>query len=249
MSKDSALSDIRIGEISSRWAKGSNVPVRYERSTGSTNDLAKEEAFDAAGDDAIKIYFADHQTKGRGRGANTWTDAAEGSSLLSSWSFMMQDPPQPTLTPRLGLALARSLSATWNFLPWSIKSPNDIYLFDKKVAGLLVETVTQGLDVRLIVGLGLNVWASPDALPNATEITAELPENTPLLGEDWIGFLDRWLFELSDAVGRATEPLNSTECFAIMDFMNRRPNVPKIDQVLPDGSFVSEGKKKVWMEI
>lgn len=240
--------DIRIGHISSQWAKGSNVPCRYERTTGSTNDLAKDEAFDAAAEDAIKAYFTDHQTKGRGRGNNVWTDTVEGSGLLSSWSFALQDPPQPTLTPRLGLALARALSATWNFLPWSIKAPNDIYLFDKKVAGLLVETVTQGLDVRLIVGLGLNVWSSPD-LPHATEITAELPENTPLLGEDWIGFLDRWLFELSDAVGRADQPLNSTECFALQDFMNRRPNVPRVDQVLPDGSLVSEGKTTPWMEI
>lgn len=241
--------EIRIGLITSHWAQRSHLPQRYERSTESTNDLAKTEAFEAAGDESLKVYLTDHQTKGRGRGGNRWIDAQEGSALLSSWSFMLQDPPQPTLTAKLGLALVRALSSTWSFLPWSLKSPNDIFLNDRKVAGLLVETLTQGPDVRLIVGLGLNVWDAPENV-DATHIARELPQEAPLLGEDWIAFLDRWVFELSDAVGRAEEPLNGTERLAIREFLNRRPSLPApIDEVQADGSLIIAGKKKPWMEL
>lgn len=244
---DNAAPDIRIGLISSRWAERSHLPHLYERSTASTNDLAKGEAFEAAADESLKVYFADHQTQGRGRGANRWLDSQEGSALLSTWSFALQDPPQPTVTPKLGLALVRALSSTWNFLPWSLKAPNDVFLNDRKVAGILVETLTQGPDVRLIVGLGLNVWDAPESV-DATFIAQELPREAPLLGEDWIAFLDRWVFELSDAVGRADEPLNSTETLALRDFLNRRPSLPApIDEVLPDGSLVIAGQKKPWM--
>lgn len=250
MTDETPLQDIQIGLISSRWAQGSRVPCRYDKTIGSTNDVAKDEAFDAAGEDAMKIYFADHQSKGRGRGTNLWITDEPGSALLSSWSFLLQDPPQPTLTPRLGLALARACSATWSFVPWSLKAPNDLLIEDRKIAGLLVETVTQGADVRLIVGLGLNVWSSPDAVETSTHLTDELPTSAPLLGEDWISFLERWLFELTEAIGRADQPLNTTERASLADFMNRRATGgARVDEVLPDGGLIRGGKKKPWMEI
>lgn len=247
---DSPLNDIRIGEISSQWAKGCRLPSRYEKSTTSTNDLAKEEAFAQAAEETVKVYFTEEQSNGRGRGANSWTNPPAGSALLSSWSFALQDPPHPTLTPRLGLALVRALSGTWSFLPWSLKAPNDIYLGSKKVAGLLTETVSQGPDVRLILGLGINVLASPDSVETATHLTDSLPDGAPLLGEDWIGFLERWMFELSGVVAMADDQeLTSTERRALVDFMNRRPKAAKVEDVLADGGLVIGGITKPWMEI
>ena len=75
---------------------------------------------------------------------------------------MLQDYVQPTLSPLVGLALYKACSGTWPFLNWNLKAPNDLYISNKKVAGLLIETVTQGDDIRLLVGLGLNVLATPD---------------------------------------------------------------------------------------
>ncbi len=248
---DSPFADIKIGQITSRWAQGTKLPCHYAPSMESTNDLAKAEAFDEAAEEALKVYLADHQTKGRGRGQNSWIDLEPGSSLLSSWSFALQDPPQPTLTPRLGLALVRALSSTWPFVNFVLKAPNDILVDGKKIAGLLAEVVSQGLDVRLVVGLGLNVWSSPQqSVSTSTHLTAELPENIPLLGEDWIGFLERWTFELSDGAARATEELSTTERRALQDFMNRHKalKIP-VDEVLADGGLIIAGKRKPWMEL
>jgi BirA family biotin operon repressor/biotin-[acetyl-CoA-carboxylase] ligase len=247
---ESPLDDIRMGEICHQWAEHNKIPSRFVSVTGSTNDLAKEEAFEAAAEDGLKLYFTDQQTKGRGRGSNTWVDARPGSGLLSSWSFALQDPPQPLLTPRIGLGLFRAAMASWPFLEWSLKAPNDLYLNDRKVAGLLVETLTQGVDVRLIVGLGLNVLQAPAAIKNSTCLVDELPTGVPLQGDEWAVFLDRWLFELTAAIMRPDEPLSSSERESLKHALNLLPSEEgSITDVRPDGGLDRNGKITHWMDL
>lgn len=247
---DTPTSDIRIGEISSRWALGSHLSTVYHPSTASTNDLAKEEAFGEATEHALRLYLADHQTAGRGRGSNAWLDAEPGSSLLSSWSFEVGSAPQPWQTARTGLALYRAALATWPALDWSLKAPNDLFLAGKKVAGLLLETVSQGDETRLIVGLGMNVFESPESVPEATALLPNLPDGAPLLGQDWLGFLDRWLFELTTTVGLGDEQLDSSESVNLRMAMNRRlKGADLVTLVEPDGSFETGRGRRSWMEI
>lgn len=247
---ESPLNDIRIGEISHRWAQSQGLESHYAPQLASTNDSAKTEAFGADGEHGLKLYLCDHQTAGRGRGRNTWVTSSEGAALLSSWSYALQDPPQPTFTAKAGLALFRAAQATWPFLDWALKAPNDLYVGDKKIAGLLVETLSQGQDVRLIVGLGLNVMSHPESLDQATSLFESLPDGGVLLGEDWIGFLERFLFELTDAVARSTDPLTPTDALALKRALNLRPTQkPLIDEVLEDGSLRSGSQVKPWMEI
>jgi BirA family transcriptional regulator, biotin operon repressor / biotin---[acetyl-CoA-carboxylase] ligase len=241
--------DVKIGQISAQWCKSAQIPHSYTLTTLSTNDLAKDEAFEQAAEDAFKIYISEQQTQGRGRGSNTWISGEMGSALLSSWSFALQDPPQPQLTAKVGLALIRACSGTWPFLNWSLKAPNDLYLNDKKVAGLLVEVVSEAQDVRLIIGLGLNVWSAPTELKTATHVARELPPEAPLTGEDWIHFLERWMFELTEAVGQFDQELTSTECIALKSFLNRHPHT-RIEQVLADGSLIfTDGKQLHWKDL
>ncbi|MBX2987299.1 MAG: biotin synthetase [Bdellovibrionaceae bacterium] len=248
--QDSPLNDIRLGEVTASWARHNQLPVRYEKTTSSTNDLAKEEAFEAAASEDVKVYLTDHQSQGRGRGKNGWSEGRAGAALLSSWSYVLGDPPQPTLPPRVGLALFKALQNVWPFLPWSLKSPNDIYLNDRKVAGLLLETLSQGPDIRVVVGLGLNVMDAPADLETATSILAQLPAGTPLLGDDWAAFLDRWMFELTDAVARAAEPLTTTEQEALRWALNLRPSLKqKITRVRADASLEDGGGVTPWSEI
>lgn len=249
MSQDPSLSEIQIGHITSQWAQSSKLPHQYLKSTESTNDLAKAEAFGKDGEESLKVYLTDEQTAGRGRGKNSWLNAEPGSALLSSWSFMLQDPPHPTLTAKLGLGLIRALSSTWPYLTWNLKAPNDIYLNDRKVAGLLTETISQGDDHRLIIGLGLNVWSHPEKVELATHLSMELPEDAPLIGEDWIGFLDRWIFEMSDAVGRGFDELNTSDCEALTFYMNQYSSRERVERVKSDGSIVTSTKTTNWMEL
>ncbi|MBC7465888.1 MAG: biotin--[acetyl-CoA-carboxylase] ligase [Bdellovibrio sp.] len=248
---DTTLSDIRIGEVSHTWAKTQKIKSFHFSEIDSTNLKAKLDAFnDETLTEQMTIYFADSQTAGRGRGSNTWSTSKLGSQLLSTWSFMLQDHVLPTLSPLIGLALFRACSATWPFLNFSLKAPNDLYINDKKVAGLLIETISQADDIRLLVGLGLNVISSPEAVITSTSIIEELPKNIPLLAQDWISFLERFLFETSIAIQLAAEPMNTTVCASLMYALNKSPLLKdKFTHIDGQGNLTTAAKKTNWSEL
>lgn len=221
---DSPLFDVRIGKVTHQWAQTQKIKSYFSEKIESTNNQAKLDAFseDALGEN-LMLYITDQQTAGRGRGQNTWSQAALGSQLLSTWSVMMEEVPQPTLSPQIGFALYRAALATWPFLDWNLKAPNDLYLGSKKIAGLLLETISQGDDIRLLIGLGFNVIAAPQDVTTATCLIDELPPNTPLLAEDWLSFLERLLFEFVFAIQLAHEPLNSTTQTGLLHALNQHP--------------------------
>lgn len=223
---ESPINDIKIGVITASWAEMHNISCDYKKSTTSTNDLAKEDAFE--GLDPVQLYVTDEQTKGRGRGNNTWTNPALGSSLLSSWSFQSLVPPTPYLTSMIGLGLFNAARSTWPFLNWNLKAPNDLFIEDKKIAGLLVETVTQGNQHRIVVGLGLNVFAHPD-LPLATDLFTEmtLGKFPGVMGSDWIKFLDRLLFEFCALIPEANLEPDKTMQASLLAVFNLHPKLIK----------------------
>ncbi|MCM2353775.1 MAG: biotin synthetase [Pseudobdellovibrio sp.] len=222
--KESPTDDIKIGVITASWAEMHNISCDYHKSTTSTNDLAKDDAFN--GLDAIQLYVTDEQTQGRGRGNNTWIAPAAGSSLLSSWSFQSPVTPSPYITSLIGLGLFNAARATWPFLNWNLKAPNDLYIDDKKIAGLLVETVTQGNQHRIIVGLGLNVFAHPK-LPMATDLFAEMSKGKfpGVMGSDWIKFLDRLLFEICALIPEANLEPDETLQASMLAIFNMHPKL------------------------
>jgi BirA family biotin operon repressor/biotin-[acetyl-CoA-carboxylase] ligase len=249
---DSPLHDIRIGEVTRKWAENNHLYVRYEKTIGSTNDLAKKLAFDESLlDEPLCLFLTDHQTAGRGRGKNTWINPQPGSSLMASWSYLLSAKPQPTTTCLMGLAVYRALSTTWPFLPWSIKAPNDIYLHDKKVAGILLESVIQGDEVRLIVGLAINVLASPKEISTSSSILESLPEGVPLLGQDWTACLDRLLFEITDAISHCEDELTASDQLSLLKALNENPKLETLyEKVEANGTLVFEDGETVnWWEL
>lgn len=248
---DTPLADIKIGKITARWAENNHLFCNYQPQIDSTNSLAKSEAFDESLlEQTMALYVTDHQTAGRGRGQHTWTDEHVGSSLLSSWSYLLNIKPQPTTSCLIGLALYRACSATWPFLAWNLKAPNDLYIGNKKVAGILLETVAQGDEVRLIVGLGLNITSSPKSVITATSLIEELPAGTPLLGQDYLAFLDRWLFELTDAISHCDGALTTTDQQSLLKILNQHPLLKeKYSAVESDGSLIIGDRKINWMTL
>lgn len=225
---DSPLNDIKLGEVTAQWCKSQKIPVNYIASVASTNNWAKENAFhDESFENELVVFLTDHQSSGRGRFDKEWLPTRPGSSLLSSWSFLVEETPSPYITARIGLALFNAASATWRFLPWSLKAPNDLFLRDKKISGILTETVSQGEDHRLIVGIGLNVLNSPERLDTATNLLNHLTNKTPLLGEDWIAFLDRFLMELTLVMSSAHEVPSATEQQNLVEALNLNPLLEK----------------------
>ncbi len=243
---ESPLDDILIGKMTYAWAQNAQIPCSYKESISSTNSQAKEKGL---ADNDFMLYLADEQTMGRGRGQNSWT-TIKGAALLSTWCFYLNDPPKVTFPSRVGLALFKALQNTWTYLPFSLKAPNDIYIGDKKCAGLLIETVTQGNEISTFIGLGLNVIKKPSEIPHATCLVDEMPKQCPLLGSDWVSFLDRFFFELTEATQSAGEDLNSTDRENLKNILNRLTLLnTKFDDVSETGDLSIGGKTIPWNKL
>ncbi|HEY8271404.1 MAG TPA: biotin synthetase [Pseudobdellovibrionaceae bacterium] len=250
--QDSPLNDVRLGTITKKWAESNRLFVHYEASMGSTNDRAKGLAFEERLlQEGLCLFLTDDQTAGRGRGKNIWLNSKPGSALLSSWSYLLNMKPQPTTSCLVGLAVYRALSTTWPFLNWNIKAPNDIYIDDKKIAGILLESVIQGDETRLILGLGINVLASPAEVGTAKSILESLPPGVPLLGQDWTACLDRLMFEMSEAISHCEEPLSPSEQYSLLMALNAHPLLKeKYKGLEPNGTLLmGSGKKINWWEL
>ena len=252
MADDSPLNDIRIGEVSKKWAESNQLYVHHEKSMASTNDFAKSEAFDEGLlQEALCLFLADDQSAGRGRGKNVWIGGTPGHALLSSWSYLIMAKPQPITSCLMGLAVYRALVATWPFLAWSLKAPNDIYIGELKVAGILLENVIQGDEVRVVIGLGINVLSSPPEVPTAGSIVGSMPRGIPLLGQDWTSFLDRLLYELTDALSYCESPLNPPTRMSLLKALNDNPNLKEyFERIEADGTMITESGKTIhWSEL
>lgn len=236
-----------IFETTVDWAERAGLACVAEPAMASTNDLAKANAFKE--DEPLALYVTDHQTAGRGRGSNSWTDKGEGRFLLSSWSFQLLQAPQPVLAPALGLALYKAASSTWLGFRWSLKAPNDLYLDDRKVAGLLIESVQEGANQRLIVGLGLNVMSKPD-LPQAGSILQRVPAEE-ISPEIWRQFLDRLLLELTSALLLTEMNLQPSQRRGLLHALNRFPLLKtSYSEVLADGGLqLEDGKTVSWFDL
>lgn len=246
--KNIAAGDDSISAWSIAWAAHRGLALFFLESCSSTNDLAKESAFGEDDDRDFRLYLSAHQTAGRGRAGRQWLDDSR-STLLSSWSFKANGTAKPLLTARLGLALVKAASASFPFLPWSLKSPNDLFLNDRKIAGLLVESVAMGKQGRLIVGLGFNAGSAPEGVEIATGLRTELGA-FQIEKRHWWDFLDRWHSEMQRSLSRADRELDAIEAESIRDFLNRRPSLEeKILRVEADGSLVTAKGTTNWMEI
>ena len=74
------------------------------------------------------------------------------------------------MTMMISVAL---IDLLWAFLPdgLKIKWPNDIYYYDRKIAGILIESAIQQETIEsTIIGIGLNVNQSQYITPNAISL-------------------------------------------------------------------------------
>src|SRR6266404_6282659 len=112
------------------------------------------------------VLFAEHQTAGRGQRGNRWESAAGKGlwfSILLRPNIQINDSAQLTIWAIE--AIADVIRTEWNLEP-AIKLPNDVQLFGRKVAGVLVEMRAQEKAPHLaIVGVGINVNQSMEDFP------------------------------------------------------------------------------------
>lgn len=148
--------------------------VEWLPEAASTNTLALQQAADVAVDQLPRLYWADRQTAGRGRGTNAWWSSAGSltfSVLLAPSAWGLAESIWPQVSLATGVAVCESLGELFPGLPVGVKWPNDVFCRGRKLGGILLEPSDRVAD-RLVIGIGLNVNHSLTAAPEAIRTLA-----------------------------------------------------------------------------
>jgi BirA family biotin operon repressor/biotin-[acetyl-CoA-carboxylase] ligase len=143
----------------------------------STNNYAKTNIENLSDKDVI---IASRQTSGRGRLSRSWVDLGEDNLFMT----IVLKPSEtfneiyPNLTQYLSVTLSKTIE---NYgINTQIKWPNDVLINDKKIAGILAETVISNGKLKgIALGIGVNLNAKQTDINNipdkiATALNIEL---------------------------------------------------------------------------
>ena len=148
---------------------------------GSTNDWGKDWIRAANASTETPLWVgAERQTAGRGRGDHSWAawNGALTFSLIARWrDFRLTRRESAELSLRVAEAVA---STAREFAPsadiW-VKPPNDVYVRERKLAGILIESPNAEF---VVVGVGVNVGNrstdAPEELRGRVVSLAELAD-------------------------------------------------------------------------
>ncbi len=152
-------------------AMDKKLDIKWYRSIDSTNLQAHREIADAA---EGCVWVADYQTAGRGQRGNSWESGA-GENLLFTVLLrpdFLHVAKQFAISQITALAIVKWLE-TKGLSP-KIKWPNDIYVGDKKICGILIEHAVAGVNLSAsILGIGINI--------NQTRFCSDAPNPISLL--------------------------------------------------------------------
>lgn len=100
------------------------------------------------------VYWADHQTRGRGRQGRVWYDGP-GLDVAATFRLEGITLPRPTRLPAIvPLAVLRAI-AGFASVRATLKWPNDVMVEGRKVAGILIDA--DGTPPMYAIGVGVNV--------------------------------------------------------------------------------------------
>lgn len=133
-----------------------NLIVRLE-GTDSTNNYANRQIRENAMPEGT-VFLAYEQTTGRGQLKNIW-ESEPGQNLLFSivlFPEFLEIRRQFMLSKVVTLGIYKAMNKYVDSL--KIKWPNDIYVANQKLGGILIEnSIMNGLLKSSVVGIGLNV--------------------------------------------------------------------------------------------
>ncbi|WP_299576218.1 biotin--[acetyl-CoA-carboxylase] ligase [uncultured Sunxiuqinia sp.] len=131
--------------------------IKIIERTASTNNYATSQVRENDVETGT-VFLAYDQTAGRGQFANRWESEA-GKNLTFSLVLrpgFLEIYKQYMLSKMVCLGLERFLSAHTEGV--KIKWPNDIYVHDRKICGILIENSIMSGQLSLsVIGIGLNV--------------------------------------------------------------------------------------------
>lgn len=164
----------------------------------STSDaaIARAEAGEAAG----LAILAHRQTRARGSRGREWIEPPAGNLALS----VLLRPAAPAAAIqqavfRAGLALIEAMDPFASAGALTLKWPNDVLLYGRKLAGILVESAAfDGRPAWLVIGFGANLAERPALLPGRGEAACLAEDGgrvvAPVtLADRLLASLDRWM--------------------------------------------------------
>ena len=149
----------------------------------------------------LTLVTAEYQTAGRGQTGNSWESAPGQNLLFSLLLYPTFLPPSHLflLSETIALSIREAIDTFLNARPNSVDShslitpshptvsvkwPNDIYVGDRKIAGILIENELCGSHVgRCIIGCGVNINQAEfhSNAPNPISLCQLLGHDTPRL--------------------------------------------------------------------
>ena len=238
-----------------KWAEDNQKKIKFFETIKSSNTEAKNLKNIS---ETPLLLISQEQTHPYGRKGRKWTP----SDFMATWTWQTLTALSPVFSPLLGLTLYNSFQYIWPSDLWSLKAPNDIYLANKKIAGLLIETqvnmdprfrggevvrcqpIPLNIDeaVQVIFGLGINVLKAP---PNT-----ECIKNHHLVNEAlWRKFLDCFWHSLVDLKDKNISQISFHDSKALKQALNKNPEYKELIQVLADGSLVFKDKTLHWSHL
>lgn len=164
-------------------------------STDSTNSWMAENESSIP---SPSLVFCNRQTAGRGQRGNSW-ESAPGENITASLIFHPMDFPasrQFSISEAISLAIVEFLQDLG--VVAMVKWPNDIYVGDRKICGILVENVVMEKTIsRCIAGFGINInqkrFLSDAPNPVSLSLLTGIDFDVPLLVEKLAFILDKYL--------------------------------------------------------
>jgi BirA family biotin operon repressor/biotin-[acetyl-CoA-carboxylase] ligase len=240
--------------VSRLLAAGFVARVEHYAVLDSTQQRAREAAANPF-EPLPLLIVADQQTAGRGRGENSWW-TGEGNLALS----LLFDPAQlgcprglPSMSLAASVAIIDAIARLWDdtSLPSSrdyrlgLHWPNDVFVEGRKLGGVLVEALPEGLH---ILGIGLNtnsrVADAPDNLRSHLTTLRDLTDQPIDHTELTLALLNRLIDCLrtlgsdSESLGRRFDELCLQHGQMLTLYQGERATTGRCVGIAPDGGLV-----------
>ncbi|WP_338883732.1 bifunctional biotin--[acetyl-CoA-carboxylase] ligase/biotin operon repressor BirA [Xenorhabdus sp. TH1] len=186
----------------------------------STNQYILEKLAELDSGDAC---VAEYQYAGRGRRGRKWVSAFGRNLYLSMYWRLEQGPAAAIgLSLVVGIIIAEVLNRQ-GAESVKVKWPNDLYLDDKKLAGILVElTGKTGDAAHVVIGIGMNISMSSDQQRSINQNWTNLQQSGTIIERNKL--VAEIIVELKKALIQfENEGLNSfiPRWFELDNFINR----------------------------
>lgn len=179
--------------------------IHYFDYLSSTMDLAMQ--LGMQGEPGGTLVLAESQTKGRGRLGRSWFSPKYKGIYLS---LILRPKILPAVSPILTLLSAVSICEAFKNavgLDSQIKWPNDVFIHNKKIAGILTEMNAEVDKVNFVaIGIGLNVNNDKKSLiAHATSLREQLGKSVSriFLLQELLRRIESNYFILEDKGGAA----------------------------------------------